>query len=83
MWEGMNLALDTTKRKKSFPNSVIDTSGETISNPSTIANFFAKYFENIPGKLKNKIPKCKKNYLHYLHKQPRVERYLTLHNAEC
>ena len=81
MWEGMNLALNTSKKKKSFPNSVTDTSGETLSNPVNIANSFAQYFESIPGKTKKKIPKCKKHYLYYLHKQPRIDNYLTLHHA--
>lgn len=81
MWAGMNLALDSTRKKKSFPNSVTDTSGVTLNNPGKIANSFARFFENIPGKTKKKIPKCKKHYLHYLHKQPCTDNYLTLHNA--
>ena len=81
MWDGMNLALNISKKKKSFPNSVINTTGDTLDNPQKIANSFADYFESIPGKNKKKVPHSKKHFLDYLHKQPRVDNYLALHHA--
>ena len=81
MWIGFNLALEKSKKRKTFPSDVSDNSGNNISGPKNIANSFAKYFEEIPGKTKKKIPNCKQHFTHFLHKQSPVDNYLTLNNA--
>ena len=48
-WEGIRYAMELSNNNKSIPNSMIDKStGIIYDNPQSIADQFAKYFENVP-----------------------------------
>ena len=57
IWKGIRSALEWHKIKNSTITSVMDTDGTRLSDPKTIVQCFAKYFENIPKSTINKIPK--------------------------
>ena len=81
MWDGINLALNQTKRVKSLPTVIKDEKGTHIEGDSVIANSFANYFKNIAAKTKNKIRNYRHPYLHYVNKCKPVDRYLVLNHA--
>ena len=78
LWSGINLALEQTRCKKSFPTVIKNTDGTPIEDDQKIANEFAKYFKNVPAKTKSKISPFKHPYLHYLNKCKTVNSYLVL-----
>ena len=78
LWDGINQALEQTRYKKSLPNKIKDVNGKPVEGDQNIANAFAKYFKDIPGKTKQKIGPFKHPYLHYLNKQKPIDDYLEL-----
>ncbi len=78
LWDGINLALEQTRRKKALPTIVKDVDGKPIEGDQKIANVFANYFKSVPAKTKSKIQPFKHPYLHYLHKCKPVDNYLVL-----
>ena len=79
MWQGINMALEQSKRKKEFPSQVKDVTGKDLKDPQTIAHAFANYFENIPLKTRAKISRPNdRHFLDYLHKMKPVDNYLVL-----
>ena len=78
LWDGINSALEQTRYNKSLPTIIKGVDGKPIEGDQNIANAFAKYFKEIPGKTKKKIGPYKHPYLHYLHKQKPIDSYLEL-----
>ncbi len=78
LWDGINMALEKTKNKKSLPTVVKDINGNLIEGDQKIANAFAKYFKSVPGKTKSDIRSYKHPYLHYLNKSKPIDDYLEL-----
>ena len=78
MWEGINLALDQTKHKKTVPMTVKDINGIPQDKSEKIANAFADYFQTVPEKTKSKIKPSKRHYLDYLNKCNKIDNYLVL-----
>ena len=81
MWHGINLALEQTKNKKSLPSIIKGTDGKPIEGDKNIANAFAKYFETIPGKTKNKIPAYRHDYMYYMNRSKATDSYLVLNDT--
>ena len=81
MWQGINLALDQTKHKNTFPTTVKDVDGTSLDDPHDIANAFANYFHKVPERTKLKIIPSNNHYLDYLHKCKPVDRYLVLEDT--
>ena len=81
MWQGINLALDQTKHRKTLPTIVRDADGTNLDDPHDIANAFASYFQSVPDKTKLKInPSCN-HYMDYLSKCRPIDSYLTLYDT--
>ena len=81
MWDGINLALQQTRHKKTLPMTVNDVDGTPINGDQNIANAFAKYFQQVPEKTKSKIIPGKHPYLHYVNKCKPVDNYLVLEDT--
>ena len=81
MWDGINLALEQTKYKKSLPTTIKNIDGTTMDNPNQIAAAFAKYFERVPQTTKCKIPHSRFHYLDYLQKSKPIDNYLVLYDT--
>ena len=78
LWDGINMALEQTRRKKSIPSTIKDVDGKPVEGDQNIANAFAKYFKSVPSKTKKNIAPYKHPYLHYLNKSKSTDRYLEL-----
>ena len=81
MWDGINLALEQSRKKKTIPNYVTGTDGNLISGSKNLANAFAKYFKEIPSKTKSMIIPSRFSFKHYLRQTDPSDRYLTLYNT--
>ena len=84
MWIGINYALESTNNNKQFPVSVKNLKGELLTDPQSIADNFADYFESVPTTTRAKIkpsPKNDNKFLDHLHKNRPVDNYLVLHEA--
>ncbi len=82
MWDGINLALEQTRKKKNMPNTVTDVDGTQISQADKLANAFANYFRDIPRKTKSKIIPPRFNFKHYLRQTASIDNYLVLYTAD-
>ena len=81
MWDGINLALEQSRKKKTIPSSVKGTDGTPITGSKNLAEAFAKYFRDIPNKTISKIVPSRFSFKHYLKQIDPSDRYLVLHNA--
>ena len=82
IWDGINLALDQTKNKKSIPTEIVDTDGTILTEPKQKAKAFAKYFESVPAQTKSKIVPPHIHYLTFLHKCRAIHNYLVLYDTD-
>ena len=84
LWDGINIALEQTKYKKSLPTVVKDVDGVTsIEGGKNIADAFAKYFKSVPAKTKNRIPAYKHHFTHYLSRTKAINEYLVLNDTNA
>ena len=81
VWDGINLALQQTRHKKTLPTAIKDEDGTLLEDDKQIANAFAKYFEKVPAATKSKIKPSKHPYLNYLNKCKPIDNYLVLENT--
>ena len=65
IWKGIR-SLVTIKPSNKSDISILDSNGETITDPIKIVNSFNKYFVNVGTNVENKIPKSKIPYTDYL-----------------
>ena len=76
-WEGLYLALDVTKNKKTIGSDIKDVkSGVIYNNPVDIANKFAEYFENVPSQVKSKLGTSKADFAKYMRSPASQSMYL-------
>jgi len=69
-WEGLYLAMEMTKRKKTLGTCIKDLStGKIHSNPKEIVNGFANYFEQVPINVRNKLPSNIGDFSKYMSKR--------------
>ena len=61
-------SLVTIKPSNKSDISILDSNGETITDPIKIVNSFNKYFVNVGTNVENKIPKSRIPYTDYLKK---------------
>ena len=83
LWNGINIALEQTRHKKSLPSTIKDTDGKLIEGNKNVANAFPRYFESVPGKTKSKIPQYKHPYMHYLNRSKASKSYLVLDDTNA
>ena len=84
MWMGINYAMESSKSQKTLPLTIKNVKNELMSDPQTIADNFAEYFESVPDSTRNKIkpfPSNDNKYLDHLHKNRPVNEYLVLHDT--
>ena len=83
VWEGINLALNRTKKVKKLPKNIKNNTGQIIENSEELASEFAQHFESVPKKAREKIvrPKKTKSFKDYLNKIPANKNFLTLDTA--
>ena len=81
VWDGINLALQQTRHKKTLPMTVKDVDGTLLEDDQKIANAFAKYFQQVPDTTKSKIKPGKHPYLNYLNKCKPIDNYLSLEDT--
>ena len=69
MWQGIYDAMEVSRTKKSLNLKLIDkNTGQLFTDPSEISNCFAKYFENVPVNVRNKLPFTVPDFRKYLPK---------------
>ena len=69
MWQGIYDAMEVSRTKKSLNLKLIDkNTGQLFTDPSEISNCFAKYFENVPVNVRNKLPSTVPDFRKYLPK---------------
>ena len=81
-WQGINLALDQTRNKKSLPGVIYDSDNKPVTGAKNKAKSFAKYFENVPAATIKKIPKSRKHYKDYMSKKKPNDNYFDMKNCE-
>ena len=80
-WEGINLAMDNTKYKKSLPQVVYDLNGDSINSPLGKAKSFAKYFKDVPNNALKKIKPARFWYMDYFRYKKANNNYLKLYDC--
>ena len=81
MWDGINMALRQSRRKKSLPDTIADKNGKTLETIEEKVNCFATHFESVPKITRSKIKNSAKDYKYYLRKTPVCNSYLVLHST--
>ena len=80
-WEGITLALESTKNRKTLPQVIYDTKNKPLSTPCEKANSFAEYFKNVPKNVLKKIKPSRFWYMNYFNRKTIINNYLTLHDS--
>lgn len=76
IWEGLYTAMEMTKNKKFINLNITDEfTGDQYKHEKPIVQQFAKYFEQVPINVRNKLPIKRPDYNEYL---PR-----SLSNSRC
>ena len=81
MWDGINLALEQTRKKKSLPNTIYDTENNPVTKSQDKADCFAKYFESVPKNTRKKITPTNKKFWDYFKKSSPNQNYLELYDC--
>ena len=80
-WQGINLAMDQTKKKKSIPGVIYDSENKPVTDSKSKSQSFAKYFENVPAATIKKIPKSNRHYKDYLNRKQPNRNYFNMNNC--
>ena len=67
LWKGISLLVYIKPSNKS-DISILDTNGDTITDPLKKSNCFNKYFVNVGSDIENKIPKSNVPHTDYLYR---------------
>ena len=68
-WEGLYMALDISRNKKTVFTNIKDVKSDTIySDPTEVSNKFAEYFKSVPEKVREKITTDKPDFTKYMNK---------------
>ena len=82
MWNGINLALEQCRAKKSLPNVVNDLNNNPLTSPKKIANSFMQYFRDTPSNTLKKIKPERFWYMDYFKFKKANDRYLVLNDCD-
>ena len=76
-WEGLYMALEVTKNKKTVGTNIKDNkTGIIYNNPTDISNKFAEYFENVPSQVRDKLPTTESDFYKYMPESVSQSMYL-------
>ena len=68
-WEGLYLAMEITKNKKTIGTNIKDhNTSKILHHPQEIADCFATHFEQVPNNVRSKLPSVKPDFNKYLPK---------------
>ena len=81
MWDGINLALEQTRHKKTLPEIIYDTNNQPITTSLHKANCFAKHFKGVPSTARKKIKTSNRHFTYYFSQMTPNRNYLVLHNC--
>ena len=80
-WEGINLALESTKHKKCLPQVIYDTDNNPNDTAQEKANTFANYFKNVPINALKKIKPIRFWHMDYFKRKKANHNYIILHDC--
>ena len=64
-WKGIRNLINVSKKSTTNINKLMEN-GKEITNPMEMADILNRFYVNIGKTVEEKIPKCKKTFLHYL-----------------
>ena len=80
-WDGINLALNQTKNKKTLPGVIYDSNNKPVRESKNKAKSFAKYFENVPSATIKKIPRNTRHFKEFMKSIKPNSNYFNMDNC--